>query len=74
MALSDLIIYNIVGTKFRPGASITPPEENEKLYEDGMKNYYAWLICRITGSDGMQPVPALGGLSQLQESLQCKSQ
>ena len=59
-ALPELNIYNRVGPKFPTGASFTP-EENEKLYEDDMSKYYAWLICRIIGSEGMQPVHALGG-------------
>lgn len=41
--------------------SFTPPVANDNVYNDSMQEYYVWLICRMDGSDGKQPVPALGG-------------
>lgn len=54
-------IYNRVGPKLPQGASFIPPTENDNVFDAAMQEYYVWLICRIVGSDGKQPVPALGG-------------
>ena len=60
-SLPDVNIYTRIGPEFPQGASFTHPAENDKVYDDCMQEYYAWLICRMVGSNGKQPVPALGG-------------
>ena len=59
--LPDFNIFTRVGPKFPPDACFTQPEQNEKHFADGMNMYYTWLLCRIIGGDGIQPVPAFGG-------------
>ena len=50
------------GPKFPDGTSFTPPAENDTVSETCMQEYYVWFMCRMVGSNGNQPVPALGGL------------
>ena len=50
-----------VGPKFPDGAIFIPPPENDRIYDISMQEYYVWLMCRMVGSSGKQPVPALGG-------------
>ena len=72
--LPEVNIYNRVGPRFPQDASFTPPKENDRLYDTCMQEYYVWLICRMAGSDGQQPVPALGGfISVTRKTIQRKS-
>lgn len=59
--LPEVTIYTRVGPKFPKEASFSSCEENDKIYDSSMQEYYAWLICRMVGSDGKQLVPAFGG-------------
>lgn len=59
--LPEIAIYKRAGPKFPPDATFTHPIQNEQVYDSKMQEYYAWLICRMVGSGGKQPVPALGG-------------
>lgn len=45
---------------FPQGSPFNHPKENPTLYAAIKQEYYAWTICRKFGSDGKQPVPALG--------------
>jgi hypothetical protein len=59
--LLSLHIYTRVGPSFPVGAIFTPPAENDIVYGTSMQEYYVWLLCRLVGSNGTQPMPALGG-------------
>lgn len=59
--LPEVNIYNRVGPSFPQGSPFNQPKENATLYAAIKQEYYAWTICRKFGSDGKQPVPALGG-------------
>ena len=50
-----------IGPTFPDGSSFHPPAENDTVYSTKMLEYYIWLFSRYIGSNGKQPVPALGG-------------
>jgi len=39
----------------------TPPVENDRVYDESLNEYRVWLLARMVGSSGKQPVPAFGG-------------
>ena len=54
-------MYTRKGPHFPEGTQYSHPPENDTLYDGSLQLYYAWLLCRVVGSDGHQTVPALGG-------------
>ena len=64
--LPEVNIYTRVGSKFPQKASFSPSEENYKLYDSSMQEYYAWLICKIGEGSHMQHInyKLQGGLLQ----------
>ncbi len=59
--LPPLSLYSRVGPKFPDGAVFTPPVENDRVYDESLNKYRVWLLARMVGSSGKQPVPAFGG-------------
>ena len=49
--LPSLTLYNKDGPKFPRNAILSSPPENDHVYEESMKEYYAWLFGRIIASD-----------------------
>ena len=49
--LPSFTLYNKDGTKFPRNAILSSPPENDHVYEESMKEYYAWLFGRIIASD-----------------------
>ncbi|XP_049455367.1 uncharacterized protein LOC125902797 isoform X2 [Epinephelus fuscoguttatus] len=59
--LPPLHIYNRVGPKFPDGTVLIPPVENDTVYKECLMEYRVWILLRMMGSSGNQPVPAFGG-------------
>ena len=43
------------------GSTFTPQTDNDAEWEKAMKEYRLWVLCRMIGSSGKQPMPAFGG-------------